>query len=112
MTVHLRAGTLMCMWRRATAKITKRRDPRVTRPARKKRHGELLWDVGIGAELGGDRMATRNPVPERNGIEDHKRPWQTAPLATDAALGVKDMRIVQGDGTASAARGLTAPTPC
>ena len=87
--------------------LTKREVRATTIAALAPRHGELLWDVGLGAGSVAIEWLLRHPSLEAIGIED--RPERAARAARNAAaLGTPDLRIVQ----TSAPEGFAGlPTP-
>ena len=87
--------------------LTKREVRAVTLSALAPRHGELLWDVGLGAGSIAIEWLLRHPSLKAIGIEGE--PERAARAARNAAaLGTPDLEIVQGRAPASL-RGLPAP---
>ncbi len=87
--------------------LTKREVRAVTLSALAPRHGELLWDVGLGAGSIAIEWLLRHPSLEAIGVEaEEGRAARAARNA--AALGTPELRIVQGRAPA-ALYGL--PTP-
>jgi precorrin-6Y C5,15-methyltransferase (decarboxylating) len=87
--------------------VTKRDIRAVTVSALAPRHGELLWDVGLGAGSVAIEWLLRHPSLKAIGIEEGT---QRAARATRnaAVLGTPDLRIVQGHAP-EALVGLPAP---
>src|SRR5712671_4195110 len=75
--------------------LTKREVRAVTLSALAPRHGELLWDVGLGAGSIAIEWLLRHPSLKAIGIE--AEPERAARAARNAAaLGTPDLEIVQG----------------
>jgi precorrin-6Y C5,15-methyltransferase (decarboxylating) len=74
--------------------LTKREVRAVTLAALAPRHGELLWDVGLGAGSVAIEWLLRHPSLKAIGIED--QPERAARAARNAAaLGTPDLLVVQ-----------------
>jgi precorrin-6Y C5,15-methyltransferase (decarboxylating) len=87
--------------------LTKRDVRAVTLAALAPRHGELLWDVGLGAGSIAIEWLLRHPSLRAIGIEEGAE--RAARAARNAAvLGTPDLRIVQGPAPAALA-GLPPP---
>jgi len=87
--------------------LTKREVRAATLSALAPRHGELLWDVGLGAGSVAIEWLLRHPSLRAIGIED--QPERAARAARNAAaLGTPDLAIVQKRAPA-AFEGLAAP---
>jgi precorrin-6Y C5,15-methyltransferase (decarboxylating) len=87
--------------------LTKRDVRAVTLSALAPRHGELLWDVGLGAGSIAIEWLLRHPSLKAIGIEEGAE--RAARAARNAAtLGTPDLEIVQGAAPAALA-GLPAP---
>ncbi|HYX02755.1 MAG TPA: precorrin-6y C5,15-methyltransferase (decarboxylating) subunit CbiE [Reyranella sp.] len=87
--------------------LTKREVRAATLSALAPRHGELLWDVGLGAGSVAIEWLLRHPSLRAIGIED--QPERAARAARNAAaLGTPDLAIVQKRAPA-AFDGLAAP---
>ena len=87
--------------------LTKREIRAVTLSSLEPRHGELLWDVGLGAGSIAIEWLLRHPSLSAIGIEArHDRADRAARNA--AALGVPELKIVQGRAP-EALSGLTRP---
>jgi precorrin-6Y C5,15-methyltransferase (decarboxylating) len=87
--------------------LTKREVRAVTLSALAPRHGELLWDVGLGAGSIAIEWLLRHPSLRAIGIED--QPERAARAARNAArLGAPDLVIVQNRAPAAFA-GLPSP---
>jgi precorrin-6Y C5,15-methyltransferase (decarboxylating) len=87
--------------------LTKRDVRAITVSALVPRHGELLWDVGLGAGSIAIEWLLRHPSLRAVGIEEGvERAARAARNA--AALGTPDLRIVQGHAP-DALAGLPAP---
>lgn len=87
--------------------LTKRDIRAVTVSALAPRHGELLWDVGLGAGSVAIEWLLRHPSLRAIGIEEGAE--RAARAARNAAvLGTPDLRIVQGHAPEALA-GLPAP---
>ena len=80
--------------------LTKREVRAITLSALAPRHGELLWDVGLGAGSIAIEWLLRHPSLKAIGIE--AEPERVARAARNAAaLGTPDLEIVQGRAPAS-----------
>lgn len=87
--------------------LTKRDIRAVTVSALAPRHGELMWDVGLGAGSVAIEWLLRHPSLKAIGIEEGAE--RAARAARNAAvLGTPDLRIVQGHAPEALA-GLPAP---
>jgi precorrin-6Y C5,15-methyltransferase (decarboxylating) len=87
--------------------LTKREIRAMTLSALEPRHGELLWDVGLGAGSVAIEWLLRHPSLSAIGIEARADRADRA-ARNAAALGVPDMRIVQGEAP-QALHGLARP---
>ena len=87
--------------------LTKREIRAITLSALAPRHGELLWDVGLGAGSVAIEWLLCHPSLRAIGIEARAERADRA-ARNAAALGVPELQIVQGDAPA-ALQGL--PTP-
>lgn len=87
--------------------ITKREIRAMTLSALAPLQGELLWDVGAGSGSVGIEWMLRHPMNRAIAVEP--RPERAARVARNAiALGVPDLRVVEGEAPAALA-GLPVP---
>lgn len=75
--------------------LTKRDVRAMTLSALAPRHGELLWDVGLGAGSIAIEWLLRHPSLKAIGVEDRTNRAERA-ARNAAALGTPDLQIVQG----------------
>jgi precorrin-6Y C5,15-methyltransferase (decarboxylating) len=87
--------------------LTKREIRAITLSALAPRHGELLWDVGLGAGSVAIEWLLRHPSLRAIGIEARADRADRA-ARNAASLGTPDLQIVQGDAPA-ALHGLAVP---
>ncbi|MBC7580526.1 MAG: precorrin-6y C5,15-methyltransferase (decarboxylating) subunit CbiE [Tardiphaga sp.] len=87
--------------------LTKREIRAITLSALAPRHGELLWDVGLGAGSVAIEWLLRHPSLRAIGIEARADRADRA-ARNAASLGTPDLQIVQGDAPA-ALHGLATP---
>ncbi len=90
-----------------TARLTKREIRAVTLSALEPRHGELLWDVGLGAGSVAIEWLLRHPSLRAIGIESRADRADRA-ARNAASLGTPELTIVQG-AAPLALQGLAAP---
>lgn len=75
--------------------LTKREIRAVTLSSLEPRHGELLWDIGLGAGSVAIEWLLRHPSLSAIGVEAHQNRADRA-ARNAAALGAPDLKIVQG----------------
>ena len=76
--------------------LTKREIRAVTLSALAPRHGELLWDIGLGSGSVAIEWLLCHPSLRAIGVESHTERADRA-LRNAATLGVPDLRVVRGE---------------